>query len=414
MLDLCLTHFSYICVYVRHLWHLIILRKKSNKQGEHALALQIIKDRKPSIMHLGHNILKKDWDEANQRVRKSHPNSARLNNLLAKKLAEANDKLLELETNSKDGSARSIRRAVKGSKEGTFFKQAELYCDNLKKEGKFNRLSNDQPKINVLREFLGGDVNFSELDTETLKRFKAWLKGTRKVSERTAVNYFVLIRSIFNQAIAANVADRKHYPFGKGRIVIKFPDSAKIGLSLDEVRALEAVELKPSENHARNLWLFSFYLAGMRVSDVLRLRWSDFHSGRLHYSMSKNSKSGSLKVPEKALNLLEEYRRDSILVFPDLEGVENLADNYEVQRRIKSRLHDINERLKSTAGKAGIDKPLTMHIARHTFAQIASHKVPVQILQRLYRHSSINTTMGYQSNFTTKHTDDALDAVIGA
>lgn len=392
----------------------IILRKKSNKQGEQALALQIIKDRKPSIMHLGHNILKKDWDEVNQRVRKSHPNATRLNNLLAKKLAEANDKLLELEANAKDGSARSIRKAVKGSKEGTFFKQAEIYCKNLEKEGKFNRLSNDQPKISVLREFLGGEVNFSELDTETLKRFKAWLKGTRKVSERTAVNYFVLIRSIFNQAIAANVAHRKHYPFGKGKIVIKFPDSAKVGLSLEEVRALEIVELTPSENHARNLWLLSFYLAGMRVSDVLRLRWSDFHSGRLHYAMGKNSKSGSLKVPEKALTLLEEYRRDSVLVFPDLEGVENLADNYEVQRRIKSRLHDINERLKSAAGKAGIDKLLTMHIARHTFAQIASDKVPVQILQKLYRHSSINTTMGYQSNFTTKHTDDALDAVIGA
>ncbi|MBA9076565.1 site-specific integrase [Rufibacter quisquiliarum] len=390
----------------------IILRNKSNAQGEHALALQIIKDRKTSIMHTGHHVLKKDWDEVNQRVRKSHPNSARLNNLLAKKLAEANDKLLELETNSKDGSARTIQKAVKGTKEGTFFKQAEIYLSNLEKEGKFNRLSNDKPKVNRLREFLGGDVNFSELDTETLKRFKAWLKGSKKVTERTAVNYFVVIRSIFNQAIAANVADRKHYPFGKGKIVIKFPDSAKLGLNMDEIKALEEVQLKAADNHARNLWLLSFYMAGMRVSDVLRLRWSDIHDGRMHYSMGKNDKSGSLKIPEKALQLLEQYRRDSVLVFPDLEIVENLSDKYSVQHRIKSRLHNINNRLEAVALKAGITKPLTMHIARHSFAQIASDKVPVQILQKLYRHSSITTTIGYQSNFTTKHTDDALDSVL--
>lgn len=390
-----------------------VLRKNKNKDNTYPLVIRITKDRRTSYIAIGHSVMLADWNKTEGKVKKSHPNSARLNNLITKKLAEANDKLIELETSGKDTSVRVIRKAAKGTKEGTFFKQAELYCKNLEKEGKFNRLSNDQPKINVLREFLGGDVNFSELDTETLKRFKAWLKGTRKVSERTAINYFVLIRSIFNQAIAANVADRKHYPFGKGRIVIKFPDSSKIGLSMEEVRVMEEVELTALENHARNLWLFSFYLAGMRVSDVLRLRWSDFHDGRLHYAMGKNSKSGSLKVPEKALVLLEEYRRDSVLVFHDLEGLENLADNYEVQRRIKSRLHEINERLKSAASKAGIDKPLTMHIARHTFAQIASDKVPVQILQKLYRHSSISTTMGYQSNFTTKHTDDALDAVIG-
>lgn len=53
-----------------------------------------------------------------------------------------------------------------------------------------------------------------------------------------------------------------------------------------------------------------------------------------------------------------------------------------------------------------------MHIARHSFGNISGDKIPIQMLQKLYRHSSITTTVNYQQNFMHKETDDALDAVI--
>lgn len=53
-----------------------------------------------------------------------------------------------------------------------------------------------------------------------------------------------------------------------------------------------------------------------------------------------------------------------------------------------------------------------MHIARHTFGNISGDKIPIQLLQKLYRHSSITTTVGYQQNFIHKDADEALDAVL--
>ena len=53
-----------------------------------------------------------------------------------------------------------------------------------------------------------------------------------------------------------------------------------------------------------------------------------------------------------------------------------------------------------------------MHIARHTFGNISGEKIPIQMLQKLYRHSSITTTIGYQQNFIHKDADDALDSVL--
>lgn len=397
----------------------IVLRKKANKDSSFPLAIRIIKDRRSSYIFVGHSIKLNQWDTLNQRVKKNHPNAARLNNLLSSKYAEANDKLLELETQKNDVSSRAIKSGISSAKQSTFFKQANIYLDNLKKNGKFNCRSSDKPRVERFREFLSGsDITFAEMNPTLLKRFKAYLKGTRNITDRTVVNHLVVIRTIFNQAIATNIIDRKYYPFGKGKIVIKFPDSIKIGLTEDEVKTVEELNLPGRSliNHARNLWLFSFYFAGMRISDVLRLKWSDFQNDRLYYSMGKNTKGGSLKVPDKVLGILRQYRRRVLrhnLVFPDLETLPDLNSAYNVQRRINQRVKKIDEALKKVAELTEINKPLTMHIARHTFGNISGEKISIQMLQKLYRHSSITTTIGYQTNFIHKDADEALDAVVG-
>lgn len=71
-----------------------------------------------------------------------------------------------------------------------------------------------------------------------------------------------------------------------------------------------------------------------------------------------------------------------------------------------------NTYLTSIAEKAKIDKKLTMHIARHSCGTIAGDKIPIQMLQKLYRHSSLMTAINYQANFMHRATDHALEKVI--
>lgn len=394
----------------------VVLRKNIKADGTYPLVIRYTKDRKTFFTYLGHSVRLSDWDAKAQRVKKSYPNATRFNNMLAKAVAEHSDKLLERESDKADTSVEAMRMAVKASKEKTFFSQANIYIDHLRKTGKSNRLSTDLPRINRFREFLGGaDISFKEINPALLRKFMAHLKGTRTITDRTVVNHLIIIRTIYNQAISAGLVDHKYYPFGKGKIVIKFPDSLKIGLSAEEVKALENAELSEAENHARNLFLISFYFAGMRVSDVLRLKWSDFQNDRLYYAMGKNLKGGSLKVPDKAKSILEHYSKDNAhnLVFHDLASLPDLSKTYDVQIRIKTRVKTCNEHLKEIAKQVGIKKPLTMHIARHTFGNLSGDKIPIQLLQKLYRHTSITTTIGYQGHFMHKDADEALDTVIG-
>lgn len=122
------------------------------------------------------------------------------------------------------------------------------------------------------------------------------------------MNTFVFIRTIYNKAIKLNVIHPKLYPFGSDKIRIKFPETQKVGLSIEEIQRIEQLcNLSFGEIHARNVWLFSFNFAGMRVSDVLKTRWNDIYDNRLHYRMNKNSKLLSLNIPSKVTSILGSY-----------------------------------------------------------------------------------------------------------
>ena len=327
---------------------------------------------------------------------------------------------MELEGNKDAFSAQLITNEIKGTNKAvTFFELVKPYFKHLQDSGQTSRYNAEKPRINHFKKFLKNqDITFPEITEGLLKKFQVYLKVERGNGERSIVNAMVVIRTIFNLAIREDIVDRKHYPFGKGRIVIRFPQSLKIGLSREELTALEDAEMESDmERHARNVWLISFYFAGMRISDVLKLKWSDFKDGRLYYQMNKNNKVLSLKTPDKAAAIFKQYEVDKWhkddFVFPELKKA-NLDDAHDILIKSKNGNKNINKYLRLIAERLKFDKPLSMHIARHTFGSLSGDKIPIQMLQKLYRHSDITTTINYQKAFIFRDADDALDAVLNS
>ncbi|MCG8322310.1 MAG: Arm DNA-binding domain-containing protein [Cytophagales bacterium] len=91
----------------------VLRREKRKKDGTYPLALRIIKDRKPKYIHLGQSVDDKHWYENTGKVNKSHPNAVRLNNLILKKLAEANNTAIELDTREEFVSSEEIKNKIK-------------------------------------------------------------------------------------------------------------------------------------------------------------------------------------------------------------------------------------------------------------------------------------------------------------
>ena len=152
--------------------------------------------------------------------------------------------------------------------------------------------------------------------------------------------------------------------------------------------------------------------------------------------MRKNSEPVSVRIPEKAKAILEYYKSDQQskddYVFPELKRADqsNMKDIYrkmiEANQSINYYLQNNEKRIQpdernkhntklpvtDIAELCGIEKKLTMHIARHTFGNICKGSIPVDILQLIYRHKHISTTIGYQNNFIHDKTDAALDEVV--
>ncbi|KGL62338.1 site-specific integrase [Polaribacter sp. Hel1_85] len=396
----------------------IVLRKKSNKKGEFPLAIRITKNRKTTFVYTGYYLEEKNWDVRNKKVKKSHPNSTRLNNLLIKKLAEASETVLELQAKNKDFSTKHIKRSiVKPQGSETFNSLGKRFLDELQVNGKLSRLNSDKPRVNHVINFAKTEtLFFNEINEDFLRRFIIHLRVKRKNSERSIANNLIVIRTLFNRAIKEGVIDQKFYPFGKDKIKIKFPETQKIGLNITEIQKIEnASDLSLQENHARNVWLFSFYSAGMRVGDVLKVKWSDIIDDRLYYQMNKNSKRLSIPLKEKTKIILKKYENNKEgqedFIFPELKKA-ILESPKDVLTKTKTATKKFNKYLSHIASHLKIDKKITMHISRHSFGNLSGDKISVEILQKLYRHSNIATTMNYQKNFMHKAEDEALEKVI--
>ncbi len=396
----------------------IELRKKPNKQGLFPLAVRITVNRCQKYRQFGVNIKLGDWDDNKKLVKASHPNADELNELISAKLLESRKRLNELKSSDKNTPVFKPKKRPK-KKISNYFDVAQEFLDEIEAQGNYNRLSTEKAYISYIKQFHKSDkLPFESIDVSFLKKLKGYLKKYHSLKLTSILNVLVQIRTLFNRAIEKKLVKEKYYPFGKGmnKIKIKFPQTKKVGLIKEEVLELESLtDLSAGEQHALNVWLYSFSFAGMRISDVLKERWSHFQNGRLYYSMGKNNKLVSLAIPSKVLEILKQYEHDKRhpddFVFPELKKAD-LNCERDIQRKIKVGNKKINDYLGVLAAKAGIEKKLTMHIARHTFGHIAGDKIHPKKLQKLYRHSDIQTTMNYQANFIHSEADEALDSVV--
>lgn len=252
-----------------------------------------------------------------------------------------------------------------------------------------------------------------------ITKYKVFCASYLEQKNRTITNQLMFIRTLFNIAVKENIVDAKFYPFAGEKEKIRIKSGNKIGLTSEEIERIENLTLEPETSiwHTKNTWLFAYYFAGVRISDVVKTRWSDFIDGRFYYEMNKNEKPVSLKVPEKALAILELYesnKKDNRgYVFPFLkEAAPNDKNEIFVKTRNATKL--LNKYLKRIADICGIEKNLSNHIARHSFGNIAGDRIHPLMLQKLYRHSDLKTTINYQANFIHREADEALEKVLNS
>lgn len=397
----------------------VLYTSKTLNNGFHPLGVRLIKDRKVKYFFIGHTIEKIHWDEASGTVLPTHRSHRRLNLLLNQQKVAAETQLLDLEGRQQQFTIEQVTKKIRRNNKAISFTEfATKYVDDVYQEGRLTVARSDKSRLRKILAFNHHrPLYFHEINVAFLHSFISYMRGM-ELSENTVNNHLLLIRTIFNRAIREEIVNRDIYPFGgKDKIQVKRVDSHKIGLDQKELNALQKVKLEEGSEawHARNAFLLSFNFAGVRIGDLLQLTWSDVQNGRLHYQMGKTGASVSIPIPEKAKEIMAFYKPDrgkkEHYILPYLRDADR-NDPEDVVRKINSAASKINKKLKKVARLAKIEKNLSTHISRHTFGNLAGDKIPIPMLQKLYRHKSMLTTAVYQGNFMHKDTDEALLKVV--
>jgi site-specific recombinase XerD len=240
---------------------------------------------------------------------------------------------------------------------------------------------------------------------------------------------FNIFKTIINRAIEI---DGKITPEQNPFLKFKYSGvkTTKEKLDEEELAAIEALELTEGSLiwHCRNYFFFSFYCAGIRVGDFVQLRWKNItNEGRLVYQMGKNHKERNFKLVPEALNLLKYYEREDVkptdYIFPILDNnavwakyVEQ-ADKDRMKPDMKKALFTaisaknalINKELAKMAKMAGIEKKVSFHISRHSFAKMAKDRGLDNLeVKGLLAHTNLSTTQKYMGDFESSHNDAAL------
>jgi integrase/recombinase XerD len=398
----------------------VLLKKnKQNEDGSYPVYIRAIKDRKTRFMALGIKLFENQWDEKEQRVKKNHPNSVRMNALISKKKAEAEAENLDLVLEERTFNAHSFEQ-VKGRSKHDFFQFAQKYIDNLQATGKIGTFRRAKYTIEKLKAYKNQEpLYFHELTVQFLKDYEEHLVALgNKVN--TIHSNLKLIRTIVNNAVNEKLLKRDKNPFYSFKL--KSEATERAYLTEAELKAMEEIKLDPKTNlHVhRNMYIFAAYVGGLRISDLLQLRWSNFDGTHITLKIKKTGAPLSVKVPTTGLEILNYYMEESLIdengqpapanfIFPVLPGNYDKLNKTEAHRVIIAKTALINKNLKTIATRLGLSKNISFHTSRHTWATRALRKgVTIDKVSKLMGHSSLKETQVY-AKIVNEELDKAMD-----
>lgn len=197
------------------------------------------------------------------------------------------------------------------------------------------------------------------------------------LSKNSKLSYFNKLRACLNQAVEERIIQTNPI-LGVERF--KEAEGTRMYLTIEEVKTLAQTECEYP--NIKRAFLFSC-LTGLRRSDVLRLKWGDVHKQdgytRIIFTQKKTGGLEYLDISAQASELLGERGKPNDNVFTDIHSPSCT-----------------NEAIKRWVLRAGINKEITFHCARHTFAvMMLDLGTDIYTVSKLLGHRELSTTQRY-------------------
>jgi site-specific recombinase XerD len=382
-----------------------VKKRKNALSGPLAIYLRITYDGKRAETATGHKCLAEKWNARTGRATGTTETIRSFNANLAQlemKIMQIHDRMLRDEEMV---SAERIKDELmgKGSTENKKKMIVEIFKDHnqkvamlVHKEFAPATLTRYRTTLKHLQGFIkerykANDYPINRIGHQFIVDFEFYLRTTRNCANNSAVKYVKNFKKLIRICLANGWMEKD--PFINYRSKIK--NVERCFLSEEELLKISKKEFSIERLAAvRDIFLFSCY-TGLAYADVYKLCRSEVVIGQdknlwIITKRKKTDTRTSVPLLPRAENLLRKYIDDPK---GDLDKVFPVATNQRM-----------NAYLKEIAILCGIDKQLTYHVARHTFATTVtlSNGVPIETVSKMLGHTNIKTTQHYAKVLDTK------------
>lgn len=240
------------------------------------------------------------------------------------------------------------------------------------------------------------DIDITKIDHAFITDYEFWLRSVRNCANNTAVKYLKNFNKIIKLCLANDWLDKN--PFANYKSKVK--EVERVYLSVAEIQSIIEKDFKTERlSLVRDIFLFSCF-TGLAYIDVKNLTKSHINYG----------------IDGEKWIFTHRQKTESASKIPILPVTQMIIDKYENHPQCinEDKLLPIlsnqkmNAYLKEIAGVCEIEKELTFHIARHTFATTVTltNGVPIESVSKMLGHKNLRTTQHYAKVLDRKVSED--------
>ena len=240
------------------------------------------------------------------------------------------------------------------------------------------------------------DIDITKIDHAFITDYEFWLRSVRNCNNNTAVKYIKNFNKIIKICLANDWLDKN--PFANYKAKVK--EVERVYLTEAEIQTIINKEFKTERlSLVRDIFLFSCFtgLAYIDVKNLTKLHISHGIDGEKWISTHRQKTESASKIPILPVTqmIIDKYENH-----PQSNNEDKLLPILSNQK--------MNAYLKEIAAICEINKELTYHIARHTFATTVTltNGVPIESVSKMLGHKNLRTTQHYAKVLDRKVSED--------
>lgn len=378
-------------------------RLNSKKTDNALIFVRITVNGKRSEISLKRNVSQKLWDKNKSKVKGNSQEARTLNGYIQQVRNKLYDSYSELQKEGKLITVVTVKSRYLGTDEQnrTLLQLVSYHNKTMQTVLKPGTLKNYRTTEGYLKKFIKEvykveDIQLKQLNYSLVIDFEQYLHKLSNLNNNGLMKHLERFKKLCKLGVKLEWLEKDP----SINYQLHFDKVERGYLTDDELNILETATLdRQTHKIARDVFVFSCY-TGLAYCDVFALTKEHIVlgiDGNKWISTQREKTSTKVRIPllDTALTIIEKYRNH-----PKCIQTEKLLPVYSNQK--------MNQYIKEVTEELKIEKHLTFHIARHTFATTVtlSNGVPIETVSKLLGHTKIATTQIYAKVIERKVSED--------